>query len=227
MWFYLPLVFDDVANGLLEAFKVIETDIPIVIRLTGTNEAEGRAILEGTHFTVSKWENGKPVTMTDNGGTYKWTPEMKVELVDEENNKVVVTRKSNDVNSPQYRERTVTLNGRVIQDGSAYLTPWNWDANGNKLTGDKEKMYYFNTEAGATTWTLPSDWANGKVYLYKLTDQGKTEEKEVAVIKVGAATETELVEKKLRIEDALNATKAAVQEGIVAGGGVAWAPEAP
>ncbi len=43
---------DDVANGLLEAFKVIETDIPIVIRLTGTNEAEGRAILEGTHFTV-------------------------------------------------------------------------------------------------------------------------------------------------------------------------------
>ena len=40
----------------------------------------------------------------------------------------------------------------------------------------------------------------------------------VAVIKVGAATETELVEKKLRIEDALNATKAAVQEGIVAGG---------
>ena len=133
------------------------------------------------HFTVSKWENGKPVTMSDNGSTYKWTPEMKVELVDAANNKVVVTRKSNDVNSPQYRERTVTLNGRVIQDGSAYLTPWNWDANGNKLESDKEKMYYFNTEAGATTWTLPSDWANGKVYLYKLTDQGKTEEKEVAV----------------------------------------------
>ena len=133
------------------------------------------------HFTVSKWEDGKPVTMTDNGSTYKWTPEMKVELVDAANNKVVVTRKSNDVNSPQYRERTVTLNGRVIQDGSAYLTPWNWDANGNKLESDKEKMYYFNTEAGATTWTLPSDWANGKVYLYKLTDQGKTEEKEVAV----------------------------------------------
>ncbi|AFH65647.2 chaperonin GroEL [Paenibacillus caseinilyticus] len=43
----------------------------------------------------------------------------------------------------------------------------------------------------------------------------------VAVIKVGAATETELKEKKLRIEDALNATRAAVQEGIVAGGGVA------
>ena len=44
----------------------------------------------------------------------------------------------------------------------------------------------------------------------------------VAVIKVGAATETEMKEKKLRIEDALNATKAAVEEGIVAGGGVSF-----
>jgi chaperonin GroEL len=43
----------------------------------------------------------------------------------------------------------------------------------------------------------------------------------VAVIKVGAATETEMKEKKLRIEDALNATKAAIEEGIVAGGGTA------
>lgn len=43
----------------------------------------------------------------------------------------------------------------------------------------------------------------------------------VAVIKVGAATETELKERKLRIEDALNSTRAAVQEGIVAGGGTA------
>ena len=44
----------------------------------------------------------------------------------------------------------------------------------------------------------------------------------VAVIKVGAATETEMKEKKLRIEDALAATKAAVEEGIVAGGGTAY-----
>jgi chaperonin GroEL len=43
----------------------------------------------------------------------------------------------------------------------------------------------------------------------------------VAVVKVGAATETELKERKLRIEDALNATRAAVEEGIVSGGGVA------
>ena len=44
----------------------------------------------------------------------------------------------------------------------------------------------------------------------------------VAVIKVGAATETELKEKKLRVEDAVNATRAAVEEGIVPGGGVAF-----
>ena len=44
----------------------------------------------------------------------------------------------------------------------------------------------------------------------------------VAVIKVGAATETEIKERKLRIEDALNATRAAVEEGIVAGGGTAY-----
>ena len=51
---------DDVARGLIEAFKVIDTDIPIVIRLTGTNEAEGRALLQGTHFTVA-------TTMADAG----------------------------------------------------------------------------------------------------------------------------------------------------------------
>jgi chaperonin GroEL len=44
----------------------------------------------------------------------------------------------------------------------------------------------------------------------------------VAVIKVGAATETEMKEKKMRVEDALNATKAAVEEGIVPGGGVVY-----
>ncbi len=49
----------------------------------------------------------------------------------------------------------------------------------------------------------------------------------VAVIQVGAATETELKERKLRIEDALNATKAGVEEGIVAGGGVALANAIP
>jgi succinyl-CoA synthetase beta subunit len=51
---------DDVAKGLIEAFQTIKTNIPIVIRLTGTNEAEGREILKGTHFTVA-------TTMADAG----------------------------------------------------------------------------------------------------------------------------------------------------------------
>ncbi len=49
----------------------------------------------------------------------------------------------------------------------------------------------------------------------------------VAVLRVGAATETEMKEKKLRIEDALNATRAAVEEGIVAGGGTAYVNAIP
>ena len=44
---------DYVAKGLIEAFQEIKTDIPIVIRLTGTNEQEGREILKGTHFHVA------------------------------------------------------------------------------------------------------------------------------------------------------------------------------
>ena len=51
---------DDVAKGLLEALDIIKTDIPIVIRLTGTNEAEGRETLKGTNFTVA-------TTMADAG----------------------------------------------------------------------------------------------------------------------------------------------------------------
>lgn len=49
----------------------------------------------------------------------------------------------------------------------------------------------------------------------------------VAVVKVGAATETEMKDKKLRLEDAINATKAAVEEGIVPGGGTTLAHLAP
>lgn len=44
---------DDVARGLLQAFEQIKTQIPIVIRLTGTNEKEGRELLKGTHFHVA------------------------------------------------------------------------------------------------------------------------------------------------------------------------------
>jgi chaperonin GroEL len=65
--------------------------------------------------------------------------------------------------------------------------------------------------------TATSDWDKEKLQerLGKLTGS-------VAVIKVGAATETELKERKHRVEDAVQATRAAVEEGIVSGGGVAF-----
>ena len=74
----------------------------------------------------------------------------------------------------------------------------------------KDRVSQIRAQIGVTT----SEYDKEKLQerLAKLTGG-------VAVIKVGAATETEMKEKKLRIEDALNATKAAVEEGIVAGGG--------
>ncbi|MDO4666860.1 MAG: endo-alpha-N-acetylgalactosaminidase family protein [Streptococcus sp.] len=133
------------------------------------------------HFKVTKWVNGEPVKMTDNGQTYSWTPEMSITLKDDNNSELVINRKSNDVTNKGFRERVVKLNGRIIQDGSAYLVPWNWDANGKSLSAEKEKMYYFNTEATQTTWTLPTEWKVNKVYVYQLTDQGKTNVQEIAV----------------------------------------------
>ncbi|MCL2248870.1 MAG: chaperonin GroEL [Oscillospiraceae bacterium] len=78
----------------------------------------------------------------------------------------------------------------------------------------KARIAQINTEIEITT----SDYDKEKLQerLAKLSGG-------VAVIKVGAATETEMKEKKLRLEDALNATRAAVEEGIVAGGGTIYA----
>lgn len=61
---------DDVARGLIEAFNQLKTDIPIVIRLTGTNEKEGRELLKGTQFHLAE-------TMGDAG-------KMAVELVNQQ-----------------------------------------------------------------------------------------------------------------------------------------------
>lgn len=83
--------------------------------------------------------------------------------------------------------------------------------------GDKdriaERIHQIRTQAESTT----SDFDREKLYerLAKLSGG-------VAVIRVGAATETEMKESKLRLEDALAATKAAVEEGIVCGGGSAY-----
>ncbi|MBR2546695.1 MAG: chaperonin GroEL [Eubacterium sp.] len=97
-----------------------------------------------------------------------------------------------------------------------------------KVTVDKDHTTIVNgygdpEEIKTRIATVRGEIANAKMDY----DREKLEERlaklagGVAVIKAGAATETELKERKLRIEDALNATKAAVQEGIVSGGGVA------
>ena len=135
------------------------------------------------HYKVSKWVNGNPVAMSDNGQNYKWTPEMEIDLTNDKGDEVKIVRQSNDPNSPDYRKRVTTLNGRVIENGGSYLVPWNWDENGKALTGDKEKMYFFTNTAGTTEWTLPEDWTGDKVYLYRLTDQGK---KDLVELTVGA-----------------------------------------
>jgi len=83
--------------------------------------------------------------------------------------------------------------------------------------GDKEAIKARVAQIRASIETTTSDFDREKLQerLAKLAGG-------VAVIKVGAATEIEMKEKKLRIEDALAATKAAVEEGIVAGGGTAY-----
>ena len=82
--------------------------------------------------------------------------------------------------------------------------------------GDKEKIKGRIAEIRAQIENTTSDYDREKLQerLAKLAGG-------VAVVKVGAATETEMKEKKARVEDALHATRAAVEEGIVAGGGVA------
>jgi len=82
--------------------------------------------------------------------------------------------------------------------------------------GDKAEIKSRISQIRAQIETTTSDFDKEKLQerLAKLAGG-------VAVIKVGAATEVEMKEKKLRIEDALSATKAAVEEGIVAGGGIA------
>jgi chaperonin GroEL len=88
--------------------------------------------------------------------------------------------------------------------------------------GDKESIKARVNQIRSAIETTTSDFDKEKLQerLAKLSGG-------VAVIKVGAATEVEMKEKKLRIEDALAATKAAVEEGIVAGGGTAFVNAIP
>ena len=99
------------------------------------------------------------------------------------------------------RQVKVTKENTIIVDGAG------------DSAAIKDRIGQINNQIAVTT----SDYDREKLQerLAKLSGG-------VAVIKVGAATETEMKEKKLRIEDALNATRAAVEEGIVAGGGSAY-----
>jgi chaperonin GroEL len=112
----------------------------------------------------------------------------------------------------------VTLEGVTIADlGSA-----------KKITIDKDLTTII--EGGGTTAAIEARVRQLRTQIDDTSsdyDREKLQERlaklvgGVAVIKVGAATETEMKEKKARVEDAMHATKAAVEEGIVAGGGVA------
>ena len=104
------------------------------------------------------------------------------------------------------RQVKITKDNTIIVDGA----------------GDKDEIKSRVAQIRAAIENTTSDFDREKLQerLAKLAGG-------VAVIKVGAATEVEMKEKKLRIEDALNATKAAVEEGIVAGGGVAYLNAAP
>ena len=104
------------------------------------------------------------------------------------------------------RQVKVTKENTVIVDGAG------------DSQSIKDRVAQIRSQIGVTT----SDYDKEKLQerLAKLAGG-------VAVIKVGAATETEMKEKKLRIEDALNATKAAVEEGIVSGGGTVFVNAIP
>ena len=117
----------------------------------------------------------------------------------------------------ELKSATVDMLGRARQVKVTKENTTIVDGSGDKQA-IKERVSQIRAQIAVTT----SDYDKEKLQerLAKLAGG-------VAVIKVGAATETEMKEKKLRIEDALNATRAAVEEGIVAGGGTAYVNAVP
>ena len=111
----------------------------------------------------------------------------------------------------ELKDTTLDMLGKA---GQIKVTKENTIIVGGKGDPDEIKARVGQIRAAIETTTSDFDREKLQERLAKLAGG-------VAVIKVGAATETEMKEKKLRIEDALNATKAAVEEGIVPGGGTA------
>ena len=135
------------------------------------------------HYKVMKWEDGAPTMV--NGE--QWTPEMKITLQDDaRQNTVVVQRQSGNGADPAYNLRTMTFNGRTIMDGEKYLIPWFWDANGNDLKAEDQKLYHWNQQGGTSTWQLPEGWEGAK--LYELTETGNVECSDCATIANGQIT---------------------------------------
>ena len=143
------------------------------------------------------------------------------------------------VKAPGYGERrkamlediAVLTGGTVIATDLGYeLNEVTLDMLGTAATVKVDKENTVIVSGGGSSEDVKARIASLKTQIEDTTsefDKEKLQERlaklagGVAVIKVGAATETELKERKLRIEDALNATRAAVEEGIVAGGGTA------
>lgn len=135
------------------------------------------------HYKVMKWVDGEPTTV----GGATWTPEKEITLQDDaKENTVVVTRKSTDGSSADYKHRIMTFNGRTILDGETYLIPWFWDYNGNELASNEQKLYHWNQQGGTTTWDLPEGWEGAK--LYELTETGNVDRSDIATISGGKIT---------------------------------------
>lgn len=127
-------------------------------------------------FKVIKWENGETVNLNDNGESYKWTPEMKITLQNDEGDTLTIERLSNDPKDPGYMQRLMKLNGKVVYaDDDSYLIPWQTD-------DSKEKLYYFSPVEKSQTWDLPAGFEGDFAYVYELTDQGKTNLKKIQIV---------------------------------------------
>ena len=149
------------------------------------------------HYEITDWEDSEnSFTKNDpDGKAYTWTPEMKITLKDGDDT-LVLERGSDNPDEAAYRDRTMTLNGKVIATGAVargdngeggtekYLLPWIWDSEtGDEVDAKDEKLYHWNTKGGSSEWELPDSWSGLKdVKVYKLTDLGKTDEKTVKVV---------------------------------------------
>ncbi|MFI8998257.1 endo-alpha-N-acetylgalactosaminidase family protein [Streptomyces sp. NPDC053542] len=96
-------------------------------------------------------------------------------------------------------KRRITTDGRLVYDDGTYLLPWE-----PRRATDPQKLYHYHPKGGTTTWTLPRGWTTEAVYLYRLTDQGRADEKRLPVkggkVTIEAAAGVPYVVRKERAE---------------------------